>query len=199
MARNVVPLANLIEQFERLPGIGHKSAQKLAFHILGMTDAEAKRFADTILLAREKIHRCSTCCDLTDSDTCSICSDEQRDHSIICVVESSKDVMAIERTHEYKGLYHVLHGSISPMNGIGPDEITIKELISRLSDDRIEEIILATNPTVEGEATAMYISRLVKPMGIKTSRLAYGVPVGADLEYADEITLSRAIEGRQLM
>lgn len=199
MARNVVPLANLIEQFERLPGIGHKSAQKLAFHILGMTEAEARKFADTIIQAREKIHRCSVCCDLTDSDTCNICTDEKRDRTTICVVESSKDVIAIERTREYNGLYHVLHGSISPMNGIGPDEISIKELLNRLSDDTVEEIIMATNPTVEGEATAMYISRLIKPLGIKVSRLAYGVPVGADLEYADEITLTRALEGRQIL
>lgn len=199
MARSVVPLANLIEQFERLPGIGHKSAQKLAFHILSMTDEDAKKFADTIMLAHEKIHRCKTCCDLTDGEYCNICLDEHRDRSVICVVENSKDVIAIERTHEYNGLYHVLQGAISPMNGIGPDEITVKELISRLSDDSLEEIIMATNPTVEGEATAMYISRLIKPMGIKVSRLAYGVPVGADLEYADEITLSRAIEGRQIL
>ncbi len=199
MARNVVPLANLIEQFERLPGIGHKSAQKLAFHILNMSTADAQRFADTIMLAHEKIHRCSVCCDLTDADICNICLDEKRDRSLICVVESSKDVIAIERTREFNGMYHVLHGSISPMNGIGPDEITIKELIKRLSDDNIEEIIMATNPTVEGEATAMYISRLIKPMGIKVSRLAYGVPVGADLEYADEITLTRALEGRQIL
>lgn len=199
MARNVVPLANLIEQFERLPGIGHKSAQKLAFHILGMTEAEARKFADTIIQAREKIHRCSVCCDLTDSDTCNICTDEKRDRTTICVVESSKDVIAIERTREYNGLYHVLHGSISPMNGIGPDEISIKELLNRLGDDTVEEIIMATNPTVEGEATAMYISRLIKPLGIKVSRLAYGVPVGADLEYADEITLTRALEGRQIL
>ena len=199
MARNVIPLTNLIEQFERMPGIGHKSAQKLAFYVLGMPDEEAKRFAENILLAKEKIHRCKVCCDLTDNDICSICEDEQRDHSVICVVEYSKDVIAIERTREFNGLYHVLHGSISPMNGIGPDEITIKELIARLSDDRIKEIIMATNPTVEGEATAMYISRLIKPMGIKVSRLAYGVPVGADLEYADEITLTRALEGRQIL
>ena len=199
MARNVIPLTNLIEQFERMPGIGHKSAQKLAFYVLGMPDEEAKRFAENILLAKEKIHRCKVCCDLTDNDICSICEDEQRDHSVICVVESSKDVIAIERTREFNGLYHVLHGSISPMSGIGPDEITIKELIARLSDDRIKEIIMATNPTVEGEATAMYISRLIKPMGIKVSRLAYGVPVGADLEYADEITLTRALEGRQIL
>lgn len=199
MAKSAAPLSYLIEAFERLPGIGHKSAQKLAFHILNMSDAEAKKFADTILTAHEKIHRCKICCDLTDGEYCNICSDDKRDRSTICVVENSKDVMAIERTNEYNGTYHVLHGSISPMNGIGPDEITVKELLSRLSDDKTEEIIMATNPTVEGEATAMYISRLIKPMGIKVSRLAYGVPVGADLEYADEITLSRALEGRQLL
>lgn len=199
MARNVIPLTNLIEQFERMPGIGHKSAQKLAFYILGMSDSDAKKFAENIILAKEKIHHCKVCCDLTDSDVCTICDDIQRDHSVICVVESSKDVMAIERTKEYNGLYHVLHGSISPMNGIGPDEITIKELIKRLGNDEIKEIIMATNPTVEGEATAMYISRLIKPMGIQVTRLAYGVPVGADLEYADEITLTRALEGRQAL
>lgn len=199
MARNVVPLANLIEQFERLPGIGHKSAQKLAFHILNMPDAQVKKFAENILTAHEKIHRCKICCDLTDGDECLICLDSKRDRSVICVVESPKDVIAIERTHEYNGLYHVLHGAISPMNGIGPEEITIKELLSRLSDEEVKEVIMATNPTVEGEATSMYISRLIKPTGLEVSRLAYGVPVGADLEYADEVTLTRAIEGRQLI
>lgn len=197
MSRNVIPLSNLIDQFERMPGIGHKSAQKLAFYILNMSKDEAKKFADNIMLAHEKIHRCSICCDLTDDDICSVCNDDRRDKSTICVVESSKDVIAIERTHEYNGLYHVLHGSISPMNGIGPDDITVKELILRLSDSEVKEIIMATNPTVEGEATSMYISRLIKPMGINVTRLAYGVPVGADLEYADEITLTRALEGRQ--
>ena len=197
MANSAAPLARLIELFERLPGIGNKSAQKLAFHILNMNDAQIKYFTDTITNAHEKIHRCSVCCDLTDGEKCSVCSDEKRDRTIICVVESSKDVIAIERTREYNGLYHVLHGSISPMNGIGPEDISIKELIARLGDSDIQEIIMATNPTVEGEATSMYISRLIKPMGIKVSRLAYGVPVGADLEYADEITLTRAIEGRQ--
>lgn len=199
MARNVAPLADLIEQFERLPGIGHKSAQKLAFYILAMSDTQAKKFADTIMVAHEKIHRCKICCDLTDSEECAICQSVKRDHSIICVVENSKDVIAIERTHEYNGMYHVLHGVISPMNGIGPEDITIKELLSRTSDENVREIIMATNPTVEGEATAMYISKLLKPIGIKVSRLAYGVPVGADLEYADEVTLTRAIEGRQII
>lgn len=196
MANSAAPLARLIELFERLPGIGNKSAQKLAFHILNMNDAQIQYFTDTIINAHKKIHRCRVCCDLTDADTCSICSDEKRDSSTICVVENTKDVMAFERTREYRGLYHVLHGSISPMNNIGPDDITIKSLIARLSDESIKEIIMATNPTVEGEATAMYISRLIKPLGIKVTRLAYGVPVGADLEYADEVTLSRAIEGR---
>ncbi len=196
MANSAAPLARLIELFERLPGIGNKSAQKLAFHILNMNDAQIKYFTDTITNAHEKIHRCEVCCDLTDSKKCSVCSDDKRDNSTICVVENTKDVMAFERTREYNGLYHVLHGAISPMNNIGPDDITVKQLISRLSDDKITEIIMATNPTVEGEATAMYISRLIKPLGIKVTRLAYGVPVGADLEYADEVTLTRAIEGR---
>ena len=196
MAGSAAPLARLIELFERLPGIGNKSAQKLAFHILNMNDAQIKYFTDTITNAHEKIHRCQVCCDLTDSDKCCICNDEKRDNSVICVVENTKDVMAFERTREYNGLYHVLHGAISPMNNIGPDDITVKQLISRLSDESIKEIIMATNPTVEGEATAMYISRLIKPLGIKVTRLAYGVPVGADLEYADEVTLTRAIEGR---
>lgn len=199
MAQNVVPLTNLIEQFERMPGIGHKSAQKLAFYILNLSQSEVEKFADNIISAHEKIHHCSICCDLTDNDVCSICRDEKRDKSVICVVENSKDVIAIDRTHEYNGLFHVLHGAISPMNGIGAEDIKIKELLARLGDDNIKEIIMATNPTVEGEATAMYISRLIKPFGIKVSRLAYGVPVGADLEYADEVTLSRAIEGRQTL
>lgn len=196
MAGTAAPLARLIELFERLPGIGSKSAQKLAFHILNMNDAQINYFTDTIKNAHQKIHRCSECCDLTDGEKCSICSDERRDRSTICVVESSKDVMAFERTREYNGLYHVLHGAISPINNIGPEDITVKELLLRLSDDNIKEVIMATNPTVEGEATAMYISRLIKPAGIKVTRLAYGVPVGADLEYADEVTLTRAIEGR---
>ena len=196
MAGTAAPLARLIELFERLPGIGSKSAQKLAFHILNMNDAQIDYFTDTIKNAHQKIHRCSECCDLTDGEKCNICSDERRDRTTICVVESSKDVMAFERTREYKGLYHVLHGAISPINNIGPEDITVKELLLRLSDDNIKEVIMATNPTVEGEATAMYISRLIKPAGIKVTRLAYGVPVGADLEYADEVTLTRAIEGR---
>ena len=190
-------LDRLIEQFARLPSVGKKSAQRLAFHILNMSDDEAKRFTDTILNARNSINKCKICCNLTDGEVCSICSSQSRDKSTICVVEDPRDVIAIERTHEYNGLYHVLHGVISPMNDINPEDICIKELIYRLSDDNVKEVIMATNPTVEGEATSMYISRLIKPIGINVSRLAYGVPVGADLEYADEFTLIRALEGRK--
>ncbi len=189
-------LDQLIEQFARLPSVGKKSAQRLAFHVLNMSDADAQRFTDTILNARKSISRCKICCNLTDGEICSVCSSQSRDKSTICVVEDPRDVIAIERTHEYNGLYHVLHGVISPMNDINPEDICIKELIYRLEDDTVKEVIMATNPTVEGEATSMYISRLIKPIGVKVSRLAYGVPVGADLEYADEFTLIRAIEGR---
>lgn len=199
MAYNLAPLQNLIDQFERMQGIGHKTAQRMAFYVLGLSDEEAKEFANAITDAHTKIKQCKICCDLADGDLCPICKSENRDKSVICVVEDPRDVAAIERTHEYKGTYHVLHGAISPMDNIGPDQIRIKELIARLSDGVVEEVIMATNPTVEGEATAMYISRLLKPMGITVSRLAYGVPVGADLEYADEVTLSRAIEGRSLI
>lgn len=197
MAQNVAPLAKLIEQFERMPGIGRKSAQRLAFYILNMNKEEAKAFSDTIIQAHEKIRRCNICCDLTDGEICYVCKNTSRDKSIICVVEDSRDVMAIERTHEFNGVYHVLNGVISPMNNIGPEDIMVKALISRLGSDEVKEVIMATNPTVEGEATAMYISRLIKPFGLSVTRLAYGVPVGADLEYADEITLSRALEGRR--
>ncbi len=189
-------MLNLVEQFERLPGIGKKSAQRLAFHVLNMPKEKAKKFADAIMEAQEKIHKCSVCQNLTDQETCQICSDPQRDRSIICVVEDPRDVLAIERTKEYNGLYHVLHGLISPMNGIGPDQLSIKELMTRMGDGVVKEVIMATNPTVEGEATAMYLARLLKPMGIKVTRLAYGIPVGGNLEYADEVTLYRAIEGR---
>ena len=190
-------LEQLIEQFARLPSVGKKSAQRLAFHVLNMSDAEAQKFTDTILNARKSISRCKICCNLTDGEVCGICSSQSRDKSTICVVEDPRDVIAIERTHEYNGLYHVLHGVISPMNDINPEDICIKELIYRLGDDDVKEVIMATNPTVEGEATSMYISRLIKPIGVNVSRLAYGVPVGADLEYADEFTLIRAIEGRK--
>lgn len=199
MAYNLAPLQNLIDQFERMQGVGHKSAQRMAFYVLGLSDDDAKAFANAITDAHTKIKQCKICCNLADDDLCSICKNEKRDRSEICVVEDPRDVAAIERTHVIKGTYHVLHGAISPMDNIGPDQIRIKELIARLADGEVKEVIMATNPTVEGEATAMYISRLLKPMGITVSRLAYGVPVGGDLEYADEVTLSRAIEGRSLI
>lgn len=193
---NIVPLNELIAQFERLPGIGKKTAQRLAYNILEQPPERAEKFAEALLNARKKIHFCKECQGFTDMDTCAICSDSGRDRSVICVVAEPKDVMAFERTREFSGLYHVLHGVISPMDGIGPDNLKIKELMTRLSNNDIKEIIMATNPTVEGEATASYISRLVKPMGVKVTRLAYGIPVGGDLEYADEFTLARALEGR---
>lgn len=196
MNYNIVPLNELVNQFSRLPGIGKKTAQRLAFSILEQPPEYAERFAKALTEAREKIHFCSCCQALTDLDKCQICSNPQRDHSVICVVEGPKDVMAFERMKEFSGVYHVLHGVISPLDGITPDKIRIKELMTRLSSGEVKEIIMATNPTVEGEATASYISRLVKPMGIKVTRLAYGIPVGGDLQYADEFTLARSLEGR---
>ena len=196
---SVVTLSKLVEQFERMPGIGHKSAQRLAFYVLNMTKQEAEDFSKIILEAHEKIKRCSVCCNLAEDEKCPICKSDSRDKSVICVVEDPRDVIAFERTHEYNGTYHVLHGVISPMNGIGPEDITIKELLSRIGDGEVKEVIMATNPTGEGEATAMYISRLLKPMGITVSRLAYGIPVGAELEYADEVTLTKALEGRRMI
>ena len=196
---SVVTLSKLVEQFERMPGIGHKSAQRLAFYVLNMTKQEAEDFSKIILEAHEKIKRCSVCCNLAEDEKCPICKSDSRDKSVICVVEDPRDIIAFERTHEYNGTYHVLHGVISPMNGIGPEDITIKELLSRIGDGKVKEVIMATNPTVEGEATAMYISRLLKPMGITVSRLAYGIPVGAELEYADEVTLTKALEGRRMI
>ncbi len=196
MEYSVLPLTRLVEQFERLPGIGRKTAQRLAFFVLSLPKEEAQKFSDAIVEAHEKIKRCKICQNLTDSEVCSICSDKTRDHSTICVVEDPRDVIAFERTREYRGLYHVLHGLISPMDGIGPEQIYVKELLARLSDDTVKEVIMATNPTVEGEATAMYLSRIVKPLGMKVTRLAYGIPVGGNLEYADEVTLYRALEGR---
>lgn len=196
MNNSIVPLNELISQFERLPGIGKKTAQRLAYSILSQPPERAQRFADALVNARKKIHFCSCCQGFTDLETCAICTDSTRDRSIICVVAEPKDIFTFEKTREFSGLYHVLHGLISPMDGITPDKLKIKELMSRLSDGNIKEIIMATNPTIEGEATASYISRLVKPMGIKVTRLAYGIPVGGDLEYADEFTLARALEGR---
>lgn len=196
MAYNIVPLNELINQFEKLPGIGNKTAQRLAFFVLSQPKESAERFAAALVNAKEKIHFCKCCQSLSDTELCPICSDSERDRSVICVVENTKDVLTFEKTKEYNGLYHVLHGALSPLDGIGPDQLKIKELLSRLSDTMVKEVIMATNPKVEGEATASYISRLVKPMGIKITRLAYGMPVGGDLEYADEKTLLRALEGR---
>ena len=196
MSYNIVPLNELINQFSRLPGIGKKTAQRLAYSIIEQPPERAKQFAEALINAREKIHLCKVCQTLTDKDICDFCSDEKRDKTTVCVVEDPRDVMAFERTREYKGVYHVLHGVISPLDGVGPEQLKLKELMSRLSSGEVKEIIMATNPTVEGEATASYISRLVKPMGIKVTRLAYGIPVGGDLEYADEYTLARALEGR---
>ncbi len=195
----IVSLEKLIEEFRKMPSVGVKSAERMAYYILGLDDSEIKSLVDAINNAHTSIHTCNVCCNLTEGEKCNICSNPNRDNSIICVVENPRDVTAFERTHEYKGTYHVLHGIISPMNGVGPDNIRIKELISRMADDSVNEVIMATNPTAEGEATAMYIARLLKPMGIKVSRLAYGIPVGSDLEYADEVTLSRALQGRNLL
>ena len=196
MGYSVAPLTRLVEQFESLPGIGKKTAQRLAFYVLNLPDERAQAFADSILEAHEKIHHCAVCQNLTDRELCPVCSDEKRDRSTVCVVESPKDVLAFEKTKEYNGMYHVLHGLLSPMSGVGPEQIHIKELLSRMGDGTVKEVIMATNPTVEGEATAMYIARLLKPMGVKVTRLAYGIPVGGNLEYADEVTLYRALEGR---
>lgn len=196
MAGTVAPLERLIEQLERLPGIGHKSAQRLAFFLLGQPEKEAADFLEAIRDAREKIHECAVCRNLTDQELCPICRAGDRDPSVICVVEDPRDVMAFERTREFRGTYHVLHGTISPMDGVGPEQIRIKELLVRAARDEVQEVIMATNPTVEGEATAMYISKLLKPFNIKVTRLAYGIPVGGDLEYADEVTLRRSLEGR---
>lgn len=196
MAYYVPSLSNLIEQFEKLPGIGKKSAQRLAFHVLNLPEGEAEDFALAITEARRQVRYCSICQNLTDTEVCSICRDNGREKDKVCVVEDAQDVLAFERTREYQGAYHVLHGTISPLDGIGPDQLRIKELLDRIGKQSVKEVIMATNPTVEGEATAMYISRLLKPLGIKVTRLAYGIPVGGDLEYADEVTLSRALEGR---
>ena len=192
-------LQNLADQFARLPGIGGKTAQRLAFHVLGLPAEEAEEFAAAILEAKKTVHTCPVCQNLTDREICSICQDPSRDHGTICVVAEPKDVIAMERSREFRGLYHVLHGVISPLNHVTQDDIKIRELLQRVAQEEIHEVIMATNPDTEGEATAMYISRLLRPMEIKVTRLAYGVPVGSQLEYADEVTLSRALEGRQLI
>ncbi len=191
------PLARLINEMSKLPGIGTKTAQRLSFYILSLEDKEAEQLASAILTAKKEMKYCSVCGNLTDEDPCAICSDKSRNADTICVVESPKDVMAMERIREYNGLYHVLHGVICPMEGIGPEDINLMSLLKRLQADDIKELIIATNPNIEGEATAMYIARLVKPSGIKVSRIAHGIPVGGDLEYADEVTLLKAMEGRR--
>lgn len=191
------PIARLIDEFTKLPGIGRKTAQRLAFYVINMPLEDAQMLSQSIIEAKKNIKYCSICTNLTDKEVCNICSDKKRDTSLICVVEDPRDVVAMEKTKEFHGYYHVLQGVISPLEGVGPEEIRIKELLARLNNDEVKEIILATNPNIEGEATAMYISKLLKPMGIKVSRIAYGIPVGGDLEYADEVTLSKALEGRR--
>lgn len=190
-------IEKLIEEFEKLPSIGHKTAVRLAFHILNSSEENAIEFANTIVDARKNLKYCSVCSNITDVDPCPICSNAKRNKEVICVVEDVRDIIPIERTHEYSGVYHVLHGVISPVNGIGPNDIKIKELITRIGNEEVKELILATNPNVEGEATAMYISKLVKPFNIKTTRIAHGIPIGGDLEYTDEVTLAKAMENRR--
>ena len=191
------PITRLIEKFASLPGIGRKSAQRLAFYVIGMEDKDVNDLTDAIISAKRDVKYCSVCCNLTDSEICSVCSDKRRDHKTIMVVENPRDMAAYEKTKEYMGVYHVLHGAISPMTGVSPSDIKLKELLTRIQNDTPDEIILATNPNVEGEATAMYISKLIKPLGIKITRIANGVPVGGDLEYVDQVTLTRALEGRR--
>lgn len=190
-------IEKLIESFEKLPSIGHKTAVRLAFHMLDLNQEDTNEFINSIINAKANLKYCSICYNVSDTDPCPICNSSKRDKSIICVVEDVRDIMAMERTHEFKGVYHVLHGTISPMNGIGPEDIKIKELLNRLGQNDIKEIIIATNPRVEGEATAIYLSKIIKPLGIKVTRIAHGIPVGGDLEYTDEITLSKALEGRR--
>lgn len=197
MSFYAAPISKLIEEFSKLPGVGNKTAQRLAFYILNMPKENAYNLSQAIIEAKEKIKNCSVCYNITDTDPCAICEDTKRDNEVLCVVQEPRDIFAIEKTREYKGKYHVLHGAISPMEGIGPNEIYIKELLIRLQSIDVAEIILATNPTIEGEATAMYIAKLIKPLGIKVTRLASGIPIGGDLEYTDEITLGKALEGRR--
>lgn len=196
MSLYIDPVAKLISEFEKLPGIGHKTAQRLAYHVLGMSNGAVKSLIYSIEEAKEKIKFCDICFNIADKNLCNVCDNEKRDKTVICVVADPRDLIAMERTREYNGVYHVLHGTISPMAGIGPDEIRIKELLHRLHDD-VKEVILATNPNIEGEATAMYISKLLKPLGVKVTRIAHGIPVGGDLEYTDEVTLTKALEGRR--
>jgi len=199
MSKFIPAISRLIDEFAKLPGVGKKSAQRLAFHVINMDQGQAVNFAESILDVKRKVRYCEKCFNITDQAICEICNDQRRDHSIMCVVESPRDLIAIENTKEFNGYYHVLHGVISPMEGIGPNEIKIRELIVRLQNDETKEIIIATNPSIEGEATAMYISKLLKGTDISVSRLAHGLPVGGDLEYADEVTLAKAIEGRRII
>ena len=190
-------IEKLIESFEKLPSIGHKTAVRLAFHMLDLGEEDTNEFINSIVNAKTNLKYCNSCYNISDTDPCPICSSPKRDSSVICVVEDVRDIMAMERTHEFKGVYHVLHGTISPMNGIGPEDIKIKELLNRIGSGEIKEIIIATNPRVEGEATAIYLSKIIKPLGVTVTRIAHGIPVGGDLEYTDEITLSKALEGRR--
>ncbi len=196
MAYDVTALEKLIEQFQKIPSIGRKTAQRMAFHVLDLTEAEAKEFAEAIIEAHTKIHHCSLCHNLTENELCPVCANVNRDHSTVCVMEEPRDVLAMERTREFSGVYHVLHGVISPMNGVTPEHLTIKSLVERAASGEVKEVIMATNPTIEGDTTAMYISKLIKPFGVRVTRLAYGIPVGADIEYADDVTLMRALSGR---
>ena len=193
----IAPLAKLIEHFRALPGIGNKTAVRLAYHVLDMDAEQAKKLAEAIIEAKEKIGYCNTCFNLSDQNPCVICAAEERDHSVICVVEQPQDVAAMERMRDYRGVYHVLHGALSPLEGVGPDQIRIKELLGRLTGDEVKEVIMATNPNVEGEATSMYLAKLLKPMGVKVTRIAHGLAIGGDLEYADEVTLAKAMENRR--
>lgn len=196
MEQYAAPLQNLIEEFNKLPGIGYKTAQRLAFHVLNLPVEKSERFAHAIIDAKKNIRYCSVCQNLSASDMCNICANSDRDHSVICVMESPRDVMQMERTNEFKGVYHVLHGAISPMDNVSPDDIKIKELVARVSSGGVSEVIMATNPNLEGETTAMYISKLLKPFGVKVTRIAHGVPVGGELEFADEVTLGKALNWR---
>lgn len=197
MSYYAAPLARLIEELQKMPGIGNKTAQRLAFYILNLSPSAVTNLVDAIHMAKKKMIYCSTCQNLTDVNPCAICSNPKRDTETICVVEDPRDVIALEKTREYNGMYHVLHGAISPMEGIGPEDIKIKELLDRVKDGNIGEVIMATDPNIEGEATAMYLSKLLRPLGIKVTRIAHGIPVGGDLEYADEVTITKAMEGRR--
>ncbi|MBQ7599127.1 MAG: recombination protein RecR [Clostridia bacterium] len=199
MSENLEPIERLTDMFRRLDGVGKKTAERYAHNIISLSEADAIEFAEAIIKAKTDIKRCSVCCNISTGEVCDICGNEERDHSTVCVVEDPKAVMAIEKTRQFRGVYHVLHGTISPMRGVTPDKLTIKDLLSRINNSEVNEVILATNPTVEGEATAMYIAKLIVPLGVKATRIANGVPVGGDLEYTDEVTLRRALEGRYSM